>query len=66
MLWLQWGALLVGLVALLFFAVFTGYYFRNRQVAMEARRRMETEAVTGEATEAVVDVPDGRGHSGQG
>ena len=39
MLWLQWGALLVGLVALLFFAVFTGYYFRNRRMAMEARRR---------------------------
>lgn len=39
MLWIQWGALFLGLVALLFFAVFTGYYFRNRAVAMEARRR---------------------------
>ncbi len=40
MLWLQWGALLLGCVALLFFAVFAGYYFRNRRIAMEARRRM--------------------------
>lgn len=38
--WLQWGALLLGCVAVLFFAVFTGYYFRNRRIAMEARRRM--------------------------
>ena len=57
MLWMQWGALLVGLVALLFFAVFTGYYFRNRRVAMEARRRMGSDAVTGEAGEAGVAGP---------
>jgi hypothetical protein len=57
MLWMQWGALLVGLVALLFFAVFTGYYVRNRRVAMDARRRMVSDAVIGEAGEA--GGPDG-------
>jgi hypothetical protein len=65
MLWMQWGALLVGLVALLFFAVSTGYYVRNRRVAMEARRRMGSDAMTGEAGEAAAG-PDGRGLSGQG
>jgi hypothetical protein len=65
MLWMQWGALLVGLVALLFFGVSTGYYVRNRRMAMEARRRMVSDAVAGEAGEAARG-PDGRGHSGQG
>jgi hypothetical protein len=58
MLWMQWGALLVGLVALLFFAVSTGYYFRNRRVAMEARRRLGSDAMSDEAGEAAGG-PDG-------
>ncbi|MCJ7796692.1 MAG: hypothetical protein MUQ56_07995 [Thermoleophilia bacterium] len=66
MLWLQWGALLLGLVALLFFAVFTGYYFRNRRMAMEARRRTGPDAVTGEAGEAAAGRADGRGRSDRG
>lgn len=66
MLWLQWGALLLGFVALLFFAVFTGYYFRNRRMAMEARRRIGPDAVTGETGDTVAGRPDGRRSSGRG
>lgn len=47
MLWLQWGAVAVGVVVLLFFASFTGYYFRNRRAAMQMHRRMQDEAALG-------------------
>jgi|GEM_PF-2843154 len=50
--WLQWGVLLVGLVTLLFFVVFTGYYFRNRHMALEARGRAGPEGTTAEVAEA--------------
>lgn len=40
-LWMQWGAVAVGVVVLLFFVSFTGYYFRNRRAAMQLRRRMQ-------------------------
>jgi len=65
MLWLQWGALVVGIAALLFFAVFTGYYFRNRGLAMDARRRVGPDGATAEAAEAD-GRPDGGAHSAQG
>ena len=64
--WLQWGALLMGLVALLFFAVFTGYYFRNRRMAMEARGRMGTDDVTADAGEVDGRPDDGGTRSAQG
>lgn len=37
------GALLVGSLALGFFAIFAGYYLRNRRLALEARRLREDE-----------------------
>jgi hypothetical protein len=35
--WLQVAAVLAGVVCLAFFALFAGYYFRNRKITLGAR-----------------------------
>ncbi len=41
---LQVLAIVIGFVAVAFFAVFTGYYIRNRRIALRARTERESDS----------------------
>lgn len=56
-------AVLAGALCLLFFALFTGFYFRNRREAMALRDRVAAEALeaTGSAPPGVAEPTPGEG-----
>lgn len=55
MLGLQLAGVAMGLAALAFFALFGGYYFRNRRMAMEARKRQVEQDGAAREEAAVAD-----------